>query len=282
MIENSTGGDDSKVLDRESKTWSPPNGERRRRPPGGLERPSQVTLAVVLQVRGERLRVLLWKRAKEPFARAWSLPGGYLGQDETLEQSIRRQLATKVDVGELSWLEQLETLSEPDRHPREWQLATAYLGLIPRDLDPGLPPDTRWHPVDGLPRMAFDHQRIVLAGRERLRAKLSYTNIGFALAPERFSISELRSIYTAALGYPTSATNLRRVLERRGVLEVTDERRPPGPEGGRPAALYRFSSRKLQVTDPFAVLRPPGVLPRNASPEMRDPAVARQGRRAPE
>jgi 8-oxo-dGTP diphosphatase len=228
-----------------------------RQPPGGRELPSQVTLAVVLQVRGERLRVLLWERAKEPFAGAWSLPGGYLGEDETLESSIRRHLATKVDVGELSWLEQLETLSDPDRHPREWQLATAYLGLVPRDLDPALPPDTSWHPVDGLPRMAFDHEPIVLAGRERLRAKLSYTNIGFALAPERFTVSELRSIYTAALGYPVSATNLRRVLERRGVLERTGELRPPGPEGGRPAAVYRFSSRELQVTDPFAVLRPP-------------------------
>jgi ADP-ribose pyrophosphatase YjhB (NUDIX family) len=212
---------------------------------------------VVLQVRGDQLRVLLWERAKEPFAGAWSLPGGYLGEGETLERSIRRQLATKVDVGELSWLEQLETLSDPDRHPREWQLATAYLGLVPRDLDPALPRDTAWHPVDELPRMAFDHEPIVLAGRERLRAKLSYTNIGFALAPERFSISELRSIYAAALGYPVSATNLRRVLERRGVLEGTGELRRPGPEGGRPAAVYRFRSRELQVTDPFAVLRPP-------------------------
>ena len=57
--------------------------------------------------------------------------------------------------------------------------------------------------------MAFDHRAIVLAGRERLRSKLSYTNIGFALAPDRFSISELSSIYTAALGYPVDPTNLR-------------------------------------------------------------------------
>ena len=105
--------------------------------------------------------------------------------------------------------------------------------------------------------MAFDHEPIVLAGRERLRAKLSYTNVGFALAPARFTISELRAIYAAALGYDVSATNLRRVLERRGVLEATGDRRASGPGGGRPAAVYRFRSRELQVTDPFAVLRPP-------------------------
>jgi ADP-ribose pyrophosphatase YjhB (NUDIX family) len=220
--------------------------------------PTQVTLAVVLQVRESCLSVLLWERAREPFSGAWSLPGGYLESGHTLEESIRSHLARKVDVAELSWLEQLETLSDPDRHPREWQLATAYLGLVPRGLDPALPPDTAWHPVDSLPRrMAFDHEPIVLAGRERLRAKLSYTNIGFALAPETFSISELCSIYTAALGYPVDPTNLRRVLERRGLLEATGERRAPGPGGGRPAALYRFRSRALQVTDPFAVLRPP-------------------------
>jgi ADP-ribose pyrophosphatase YjhB (NUDIX family) len=219
--------------------------------------PSHETLAVVLQVRGERLEVLLWQRAREPFAGAWALPGGYLEPRQTLEQSIRGHLAAKVDVGELSWLEQLETRSDPKRHPRQWQLATAYLGLVPRGLDPSVPADTAWHPVDSLPPMAFDHEPIVLAGRERLRAKLSYTNIGFALAPARFSISELRAIYTAALGYPVSATNLRRVLERRGVLEPTGERRRSGPGGGRPAAVYRFSSPELQITDPFAVLRPP-------------------------
>jgi ADP-ribose pyrophosphatase YjhB (NUDIX family) len=225
---------------------------------GARPAPTHVTLAVVLQVRGDSLCVLLWQRARPPFEEAWSLPGGYLEQGHTLEQSIRTQLARKVEVAELSSLEQLETVGDPDRHPDEWQLATAYLGLVPRGLDPVLPPDTSWHEVDSLPApMAFDHGPIVLAGRERLQAKLSYTNIGFALAPESFTMSELSAIYTAALGYPVDPTNLRRVLERRGLLEPTGERRSPGPDGGRPGAVYRFRSRELAVTDPFAVLRPP-------------------------
>jgi ADP-ribose pyrophosphatase YjhB (NUDIX family) len=217
-----------------------------------------VTLAVVLQVRGDSLCVLLWQRGRAPFEGAWSLPGGYLEPGLTLEQSIRTQLARKVDVSELSWLEQLETVGDPERHPAEWQLATAYLGLVPRGLDPALPPDTSWHEVGDLPEeLAFDHGPIVLDGRERLRAKLSYTNIGFALAPDTFTMSELSAVYTAALGYPVDPTNLRRVLERRGVLEATGNRRSPGRGGGRPAAVYRFGSRDLSVTDPFAVLRPP-------------------------
>jgi ADP-ribose pyrophosphatase YjhB (NUDIX family) len=221
------------------------------------ERPTHATLAVVLQVRDGRLQVLLWERAREPFAGAWSLPGGYLQPGETLEESIRRHLAAKVDVRELSHLEQLEIRSEPDRHPHEWQLATAYLGLVPVGVDPRVPEDTSWHAVDDLPAMAFDHEPITLAGRERLRAKLSYTNIGFALAPREFTVSELRDVYEAALGHRVTTTNLQRVLVRRGLLEPTGGRREPGPSGGRPAALFRFRVRRLEITDQFAVLRPP-------------------------
>jgi 8-oxo-dGTP diphosphatase len=221
--------------------------------------PAQTALAVVLQVRSGVLQALVWQRAMEPFAGAWSLPGGYLEPAETLEESIRRHLAVKVDVRELSHLEQLVTLSDPARNPRQWELATAYLGLVPSDLDPAVPEDTAWHAVATLPSMAFDHEAIAIAGRDRLRAKLSYTNLGFALAPATFTISELRDLYTAALGHDVSPTNLKRVLLRRGVLERTGTQRSPGPAGGRPAELYRFRTPRLEITDQFAVLRPPPV-----------------------
>jgi 8-oxo-dGTP diphosphatase len=218
---------------------------------------THVALAVVLRVRGSQAQTLLWQRARDPEAGSWALPGGYLESHETLEASIRRHLAAKVDVRELSHLEQLGTWSDPHRHPDQRQLATAYLGLVPTDIDPAVPADTTWHPVDRLPRMAFDHSEIVLAGRERLRAKLSYTNLGFALAPETFTIPELRELYAASLGHEVSATNLQRVLVRRELLEETGERRPPGPHGGRPASVFRFRTRELAVTDQFAVLKPP-------------------------
>ena len=215
-------------------------------------------LAVVFQVRDGRLQVLLWQRARAPDLGAWGLPGGSLGPTETLEASIRRHLAAKVDVRELAHLEQLETRSDPARHPGERLVATAYLGLVPAHVDPVVPEDTAWHLVDAPPRTAFDHGSIALAGRERLRAKLSYTNVGFALAPPSFTISELRELYRAALGYDVSATNLQRILLRRELLRPTGERRAPGPSGGRPAAVFRFRSSTLEVTDPFAVFRPPG------------------------
>lgn len=219
--------------------------------------PAHSALAVVFQVRERELQVLLWERAKEPYLGTWSLPGGSLDPGETLEASILRHLATKVDVRDVAHLEQLGTWSDPDRHPLRWELTTAYLGLVPLGSDPRVPPDTRWHAVGQLPPTAFDHGEIIEAGRERLRGKLSYSNIAFGLAPETFTLAELSSVYEAALGYEVSATNLKRVLLRRGAIEATGERRSHGPTGGRPAEVFRFRSRELEVTDPFAVLRPP-------------------------
>ena len=229
-----------------------------RKPASQFTRPVHSSLAVVLQVRDGRLQTLLWQRAREPFSQAWALPGGVLAPGETLEESIRRHLAAKVDVRDVAHLEQLGTLSDPGRNPNVWELATPYLGLVPLGVDPHVPGDTEWHPVASLPPTAFDHGAVVLAARDRLRGKLSYTNIGFALAPESFTLAELRDVYVAALGHDVSATNLKRVLLRRRVLESTGQRRGSGRAGGRPAETFRFREHELEITDPFAALRPPG------------------------
>lgn len=223
-------------------------------------------LAAVLQIRDGTLQVLAWQRAQDPDAGRWALPGGRLRDDEDVEASVRRQLAEKVDVQEVTHVEQLAVFSAPDRLPGPRTIATAFLGLVPSDADPAVPADTAWHRLSALPPTAFDHALIVRDARERLRAKLSYTNLGFALAPPEFTISALRALYAAALGHPVSATNLQRVLTRRGLLEPTGGIAPPGPSGGRPAGRYRFTARALLVTDAFAVLRPPGEHARAAVP----------------
>ena len=220
-------------------------------------RPTHVTLAVILQVREDRLSALLWERAREPFAEPVGAPGGYLGERETLEHSIRRQLAQKVDVREVAHLEQLETRSDPDRHPSEWQLATAYLGLVPTVADPSVPEDTAWHPVDDLPPMAFDHESITLSGGSGC-ARSSRTRTSASRSRPRRS----RSRSCARSTRPRSATPCRRPIcsaccSGARVLEQTGDQRRPGRAGGRPAAVFRFRSRGLEVTDPSAVLRPP-------------------------
>lgn len=221
-------------------------------------------LAVVLQVRHRGLGVLMWQRGAPPFEDHWALPGGPLAATERLGTSLGRHLEAKVDLTDIGHLEQLETRSDPARDPRGRVLGTAYLALIRTGIEPQIPADTAWHAVNDLPPTAFDHGSIVGSAAERLRAKLSYTNIGFALAPETFTIAQLRAIYAAALGHPVSATNLQRILTRRGVIEPTTAEARSTPLGGRPATLYRFAAQALVVTNPFAAFRPPLRLARSA------------------
>ena len=192
-------------------------------------KPAHVTLAVVLQVRSGKLQVLLWQRAQGavrgrlvPPGRAISSPAR---RSRTRSASIWPRRSTSASCRTSS---SSRPAASPTVTPREWQLATAYLGVVPLGVDPALPDDTDWHPVDRLPKLAFDHREITLAGRERLRAKLSYTNIGFALAPETFTMRELRDVYAAALGHDVSTTNLHRVLR-----ETRACSRPPASGGAR-------------------------------------------------
>src|SRR6266511_3677063 len=106
------------------------------------------------------------------------------------------------------WPSTTATSSSPDGSGSEASSRTRTpASLSPRELSPSRSCARPTSP----PRMAFDHGDIVLAGRERLRGKLSYTNAGFALAPRTFTISELGQAYIAALGHEVSATNLKRV-----------------------------------------------------------------------
>lgn len=205
-----------------------------------------------------RLTVLAWQRQRDPYEGAWALPSGPVQPDETIGACVARNLAARMELTEIAHLEQLETRSDPARDPWQRTIATAYLGLVPVTTDLDLPPEAAWQDVTALPAMAFDHASIVVSAVHRLRSKLGYTNLGFALAPRTFTIATLRSVYAAALGYDLSATNLQRVLTRRGQLEPTGETAAPTRAGGRPAQLFRFSRYAAEVTDPAAVLRPGG------------------------
>lgn len=217
-------------------------------------------LSVVFRVSEGAVEVLLWQRAIAPDAGAWSLPGGLLGPREDLPSSARRLLAEKVDLTEVAHLEQFAEFSDPHRVPAgadaDRTLASVFLGLVRSGTDPRLPEDTTWHSIESLPTMAFDHAAMVHRARSRLATRLSYSNIGFALAPKEFPVSQLRDIYVAVLGYSVDATNLLRILSRRSVITATGT--TGAASRGRPPALYRFTDSYLRITDEFATLRPPG------------------------
>ncbi|AVM00954.1 NUDIX hydrolase [Gordonia iterans] len=218
--------------------------------------------SAVFQVRDDdagavALHTLLQKHDDE----CWALPGGEIGDRETAAAAARRHLGTQSGLTRIAHLEQLSVLSDPDRVPGIRTIAATYLGLVPTDVPadpaPGEPNAAAWFDVDELPPLTYDHDQIVALARARVAAKLSYTNLAFALAPTRFAMSELSEIYGAALGYPVDATNLLRVLSRRGVVVATGTVGRTGRSGGRPPALYSFADDRLVVTDEFATLRPP-------------------------
>lgn len=213
-------------------------------------------LAVVFKITGAALTVLGWKRGRDPYAGSWAVPSGPVAEDETMGACVARHLATKVDLAEIAHLEQLETRSNPDRDPFRRTIATAYLGLVPTDAEPRLPDTAAWLDAAQLPQMAFDHASVVESAIQRLRSKLSYSNLGFALAPDEFTMAQLRDLYGVALGHEVAATNLQRVLRRRGQLEPTGATASSSGAGGRPAALFRFTRHELEITDLFAAFRP--------------------------
>ena len=214
-----------------------------------------VVNAVVLRV-SDRLETLLWRRSAPPAADCWSLPGGFVREGEGLQEAMRRHLLTKVGVSHVGHLEQLETTASADTHPDLWLLDVAHLALVAPGEDEHLPPDTEWHPVEALPSIAFGHAAVVARAHERLKGKLSYSNAAFALAPPTFTLRELAGIYEAVLGYSVDATNLRRVLERDGLIAPTGGRRS---SGGRPAEEFAFTYQALVVSRPLAAFRAPGA-----------------------
>lgn len=202
------------------------------------------------------------------------MPGGDVGDRETLAAAARRHLGAQCGLTRVAHLEQLAVFSDPARTPAARTpdtrppvartIASTYLGLVPRDVpadpetvDVDSPGAAAWFDVNALPTLAYDHAEVIDLARGRLAAKLSYTNLAFALAPSRFAMSELSEIYGATLGHHVDATNLLRVLSRRGVVVATGTLGRTGRTGGRPPALYTFADDALVVTDEFATLRPP-------------------------
>jgi 8-oxo-dGTP diphosphatase len=211
----------------------------------GFDAPAGMTAdPVILAPVHGRLHVLLVLRDDEPDAGRWALPGGFMNRDERPEQTAQRKLTEKTGVGSI-YLEQLETYGEPSRDPRGWIPSIAYLALIDAAvLDDSESASTRWWPVDELPLVALDHERIIADGVERLRGKLWYSNIAVGLLPARFTMTQARLLYEAISGVRYEASNFRRELERTRLVRDTGEVVKGVP--GRPAALYEFAERTPQ------------------------------------
>lgn len=211
--------------------------------------PAVTTDVVMLTVEEDELRVLLIRRAKEPFKGCRALPGGFVDIDEDLETCALRELREETGITGV-YLEQLYTFGKPDRDPRERVISVAYYALAPmtrlqvRAASDAAAAD--WFSVNDLPELAFDHRQIIKLAHRRLASKLHYSTIALQLMPDRFTLGELQKVYEIILGEILDKRNFRKRVLAYDCLVDTGEKRRDGKH--RPARLYTLKfPGKVQI-----------------------------------
>lgn len=204
-------------------------------------RPALTTDCIIFGLDEDDVKVLLIKRGLAPFKGQWALPGGFLRPGENPDQCARRELAEETGLENI-YLEQLYTFGEPSRDPREHVVTIAYFALVNllehpptanTDAD-----DAAWFPFDEVPKLAFDHDKILTTARQRLTAKLRYTPAAFELLPEKFTLPELQNLFERILATSLDKRNFRKKLLKLGILIETDEVQQDPAR--RAARLYLF------------------------------------------
>jgi len=204
----------------------------------------------------QKLTVLLVKRNEHPYLGRWSLPGGFVGSQETLDQAAQRVLHDKTGLDNV-YIEQLYTFGHPGRDPRMRIISVAYLALIDRsqyrlmNVDTQKITDLSWCEIDfpkndplrlrigdeELPsQIAFDHATLIREGLLRLRNKIDYTDIVFNLMPEQFTITHLQQIFEIIGGEKLLAP----VFRRKIACKITPTGEYTQERGHRPSQLYVY------------------------------------------
>lgn len=208
------------------------------------------TDVVIFSVIEQRLHVLLIKMKREGFKGLWAAPGGLMGVTESPEETVSRVLEEKTGLKDV-FAEQLATFGAVDRDPLGRVVSIAYLALIHADHDTLRTTDeydaVEWHPVDDLPKLAYDHVEVIDVARSRLKARLSYTNIVRNILPEYFTLTEMQLAYEIILDDPIDKRNFRKKILSLGIVQKTKKMRTG--ERSRPAALYTFTTDKFQIID---------------------------------
>lgn len=218
--------------------------------PAAFDRPSVTVDLVLLGMHLGQLAALLMRRDQPPQAGCWALPGGFVGIDESLDAAALRLLHDKAGLDD-AHLEQLYSFGAVDRDPRMRVITIAYLALLREDQmtaairsgrvaaaalvgDPVSALDEEGAPLP----LAFDHALILTRARDRLRGKIDYSDIAFALLPERFTLRALQDVHEAVLGVPLNKPGFRRRMLDRGRLIATGAREADASH--RPAELFRL------------------------------------------
>ncbi len=210
-------------------------------------RPSVTVDLVIFTIADNDLKVLLIRRAAEPFKDRWALPGGFVEIDESLETAAARELQEEAGVTDV-YLEQLYTFGEPQRDPRGRMISVAYFALTDaagqRIRAASDATDAQWHSVFSSrlkAKLAFDHKQILEYAVWRLRNKIEWTTVGYELLPKKFTLSELQRVYEIILQKPVDKRNFRKKILSQGQIRELNETRSDGAH--RPAKLYSFRKK---------------------------------------
>jgi 8-oxo-dGTP diphosphatase len=210
--------------------------------------PSLTVDVVIFTVQARDLRVLLVSRGGWPFLGRWALPGGFVKENEGLDEAARRELFEETGVRDV-YLEQLHTFGHPGRDPRTRVVTVAYYALVAAENLAPVPgsdaSSTDWWSVYQLPDLAFDHDLILLRALVRLRERIWDSAVASQLMPEKFTLTDLQSTYEVILDRSLDKRNFRKKILSREVIEDTGETWMEGRH--RPARLYRFRSESCHT-----------------------------------
>ena len=194
--------------------------------------------------REKGVSILLIKRKYDPFKDSWAIPGGFVLEEESLEEAVARELYEETGV-KINYLEQLYTFGKPERDPRKRIITIAYFGLVKANQFEKLNATTdaeeaEWFNFKQLPTLAFDHQKILNVAIERLRGKMVYQPIGFELLDKKFPFSDLEHLYSTLLDRPLDRRNFRKKVLSLSILDELKEK-AKSTGAGRPGNLFQFN-----------------------------------------
>ena len=191
------------------------------------------------------LKILLYKRARNPHKGDWALPGGFLNQGELIEDAAKRMLRDTTGVSDI-YLEEIAVFDQVDRFP-SWRVFTiGYFALVSPEHYKLITSSAdslavRWFRIDELPELPWDHQHIIDVAREKLTRRVLNKPIGFELLPKKFTLPQLQTLYEVILDTKLDKRNFRKKLMKMNLLIKLNEKDRRGKK--RPANLYKFDKR---------------------------------------
>lgn len=208
--------------------------------------PAVSTDCVIFGFDGSELQVLLIERGIEPFKGKWAFPGGFLKMDETAREGALRELKEETSL-ENAYIEQFNTYSDPWRDPRERVITIAHYALVRKQEVKGGDDAAKaqWFPIDKVPQLAFDHDKILRDAMRKLRERIHFEPIGFELLPEKFTMKELQILYESILGVKFDRRNFAKKMMHYELLNQLDE--TVRPTAKRDALLYSFNKDNYEL-----------------------------------